>query len=379
MLTNCSLLASALSAAYHSPAKFGGNSTRELQDYMSTNGLLVSMCMGVNSSCTPLPQSAHWSGSWVSEGVGFNIVAGTLIGMVADPHALDLRCVYPTDGGTDGRDDGGCGPLALDPFYGSGGAKALGPLGRARAALKFKRYFHRRFGSNTTWKDVTCLELFGAEVFRDGTSWQPKGKQEAACAAMKASYSNDTIQWEPMISVYERAEQAIVGKPVCSVKDPDPNFGPSNFLEYDGFCSWEPGEFAQAYSWMLGFKRQYQNVKQWNEVVAKPVFGDELRASARALFFIRPIGADAKLVEALAYVANQNAIALGGKPVLVLDVAKAIKTGTLFECYKPSSAAPLVGSHAGAIMTEDEAMALARSESVRGIDLLVGGSPTLVI
>jgi len=118
-MANCSALAKAISAAYLSTEAFNGTSTSDLQTYLSSHGVLTTMCMGPNITCAP---DKHWSFSWINVQTTVRIIPDALIGMIAKPTAIDLQCIYPVDGGTDGRDNNGCGPITIDPLYGSQGA-----------------------------------------------------------------------------------------------------------------------------------------------------------------------------------------------------------------------------------------------------------------
>jgi hypothetical protein len=165
--TYCTRIAAELSAAYLSRRRFTGSNTTALQDFLASNGVLFSFCTLTKNgfiarynittpNCSafytpspppgleyvppwvtayPDPPNTHWSGSWVNADTGFLSVdnGDGAVGVIADPHALHIRCLYPTDGATDRRQDDGCGPLVGDPVYGRDGAVRMGP---ARAALR---------------------------------------------------------------------------------------------------------------------------------------------------------------------------------------------------------------------------------------------------
>ena len=62
--------------------------------------------------------------------------------MIADPHATDLRCIYPMDADTDDWDDAGCGPVRVDANFGSNAIVASKPTSRAEEAAMAQAIFY---------------------------------------------------------------------------------------------------------------------------------------------------------------------------------------------------------------------------------------------
>jgi hypothetical protein len=110
---SCPEVAHALSSAFLSTERFNGTSKADLHSYLQSNGILFTMCMDASNCSAPWPPppppsaGPHWSGSWTNNLTGFHLIIGQAVGIVANPDALDLRCIYPTDGQTDVRDDDG--------------------------------------------------------------------------------------------------------------------------------------------------------------------------------------------------------------------------------------------------------------------------------
>ena len=179
----CKLLADALSTAYSSTKPFLGSTTAEAKDYLASNGVLLTMCgvggdlLSANCSLLRAPSPAsphwwnssgsaveaqHWSGSWFNAVTGLSLYPGAVVGVIADPHATDLRCIYPTDAGTDKRDGAGCGPLAGDPTFGSEGAARLSPENHAAVRAQIRAHDARMEAAfpGRDWRDSDCAEYF---------------------------------------------------------------------------------------------------------------------------------------------------------------------------------------------------------------------------
>ena len=207
-MSNCTasdiLLAATLSTAYNSTTPFEG-SAAALPDYLTKNGVLFSMCWPDPTNCSalalppsppgqpppPPPYASHWSGSWVSQRTGFKPLAGSVVGYVADPLALHLTCLYPTDADTDNRDLDGCGPKKNDPVYGSQGASRMSADAKSAEAKGVRDYLNQRFPGRPFW-NISCVEIYG-DTSKSGTAWMPNGTVPglSACEAMRAGRTND--------------------------------------------------------------------------------------------------------------------------------------------------------------------------------------------
>ena len=173
--SNCTLVASTLSALYQTY-----NDTRfhppRLEDFLSHNGILLTMCMRFNGlvpwmECSLSPKDTKISASWIQTNqtrgfrvIGMPIDLGPPVGLVLKPNAMKIRCLFSADAATNGRDGGGCGPPAGDAYYGSKGYdhaphwwnKALrSPLTNA-AHLEF----HGTSPLFWTWREVHCGHAF---------------------------------------------------------------------------------------------------------------------------------------------------------------------------------------------------------------------------
>ena len=360
LTTNCTLLASALSSAYMSTHSFMGSTTAEVKDYIASNGVLLTMCMAQNGNCSLLqpspsqPKSEHWSGSWFNKVTDVHLLPGAALGVLANPHETDLRCIYPTDAGTDGRDNNGCGPMMGDAVFGSQGAAHLGPVKKAIVREQIREYMTTTFPGRT-WQNITCTEFFRMPPFlANGTSWLPNGTSPGACAAMK---SKKAPSFKPFLSVIAGQDAAIMKAPVCSVADPMTHLDtPGHWFEYDGECSWAPGEWQDMVDWMVGVFSPHKAQLHWNEIVAsKPTSRAEEAAIAQAVFYITTPQMDSKTIALLKFLAKRNA-EMWSKHVLRFDVAKFVAGGPMFVCDDDASAATE--------MSEAEPMSHAEAEAL---------------
>ena len=206
---------------------------------------------------------------------GFKIVPNALVGLIADPLGLDIRCIFPTDAGTDARDDNGCGPLAVDPQYGSDGAAKLGPVRRAEVRAYIENGVAKHFPGKS-WSEIPCVDMFHAmldpnHAYDQGTSWlQAPNSTQDDCAAFKAEgISGSTMRWTPMRTPFVEAYAAIVGEPICNETAPSAVFETGYWYEYDGFCAWDPEEWVSAANVMMQLIEAHPQMTIWNEIVAR--------------------------------------------------------------------------------------------------------------
>lgn len=338
---SCLQLASALSSAYQSTQPFTGTSKADLHSYLRSNGVLFTMCMDA-SNCSaawppPPPPSAgpHWSGSWINNRTGVHLIRDQAVGVVADPAALDLQCLYPTDGGTDARDENGCGPLISDPLYGSHGASNLTAAERAA----FKQYVDDQIAKSfpgKTWQQIPCAALtsMAGTALANGTSWLPDSNAAGACEEMKQGKRG--LNFTTLPAVVASMWEAIVGERLCTAAPPQiDTYG--HWFEYDGPCSWRPTEWQQMVDAMLRWFSPHDAALGpggwWNEIVAAwPASAAEFARIAQAVFYIATPQMDARTLAATKAAAERNARMYGGRPLLVIDSAKFLAGGPLFAC-----------------------------------------------
>lgn len=339
---SCEDEAASLSSAFLSERRFNGSSTADLQAFLGSNGVLFTMCMiGTNCSAPwppPPPPSAgpHWSGSWVSKSTGLHLVPGSALGVVAHPEALELRCIYPTDAGTDDRDEDGCGALIRDPTHGSHGASQMSPAEKRRTRLYIEYVLATQFAGKR-WQEIPCDDLlhFTGTQLANASSWLPNGTGTDACAAMKRGERG--IMWTSMSAVFAAQWEAVVGRKLCQPA-PAPLDVAGRWFEYDGPCAWEPAEWQLMVDAMLRWFAPHTAVGPtgwWNEIVAKwPSSPAEAASIVRAVFYIKTANMDARTLAALEAAARQNAAMYAHVAVLELDVSRLLAGGPLFECAK---------------------------------------------
>lgn len=333
--TNCTLLAAAASTAFRSTQRFTGTSTPELQDFLYSNGLLVTMCASAGYNCStyrtpPSTFSRHWSGSWASSAGGG--LYPSIGGVIADPHALDIRCLYPVDGGTDLREDNGCGPWVNDTVFGANGASQMTPEQLAQARAWIRAYTQENFPGRS-WQDISCDDFFGPWYLPlNATAFHPGANTAAACTALTNGVYN--VTYENFRSTFAAQFAAYNGAPVCTVSEPVVKRG--YYIEYVGECAWQPTQWQAMVDamdqWFFPSTTRL-GLSQWNEVVATlpSTLADEA-AIARAVFYIKTAGMNATSVALLRRWAALNGDMWGGKPILELDLARYEAGGALFTC-----------------------------------------------
>lgn len=131
-------------------------------DYLGTHGVLVTMCIaGMSSSFLPVGLAEnHMAVSWINAEIGTSVIpAESQLGLILKPEAVNMQCIYPTDGASDGRDNSGCGPLSTDPQNGSRGARRMGPLAKWAFRRQMQAYKDINFGPDTDYADIDCLQF----------------------------------------------------------------------------------------------------------------------------------------------------------------------------------------------------------------------------
>ena len=371
LMSDCEMAAAELSTAYQSTGRFTGSTTAELQEYLTSNGVIVSVCVDVHNNCSTwneppmLPDGPHhWSGSWISATSAGGIYPGVgqirtvNVGVIARPQALTLRCMYPSDGATSVRDDDGCGPFFFDSVYGSRGAARLGVERLAQERAWMEEYRNSRYPGRD-WRDIECQSFFATDHFLlyfNATTWRAKDANANACEAMKRSASVGVpaadLAHESIFEMYKKQQSAIYGAPLCV----DHNVALGHFWEYVGECSWAPTEFQAMVdamnAWFAPTKVPSPTPQDpsgtrpllWNELVApQPASLAQEAALVRAVFYMVTPQTNATVRARLREDARKNAkmysasggSALASLPVLELDETRlGPGRGNLFRCVE---------------------------------------------
>ena len=131
--SNCTLAAATLSAIYRTYNETSLQPNHRLEDFLSHNGILLTMCMRFGGllpwlECSLGKKDTKISASWIQQNKtrGFRVIGdwidhGPPVGLVLKSETMNIRCLFPADAGTDKRDNEGCGPLSTDAYYGSKG------------------------------------------------------------------------------------------------------------------------------------------------------------------------------------------------------------------------------------------------------------------
>jgi hypothetical protein len=219
IISNCTLLAAALSAKYRTyndfqpsledddtaatssstwttgtrrgPLRFAAStslssSSSSLEEFLDENGILVTMCMRLHGlvpkwecsepsqsssssiSTSSTTSSGKVSASWIQANKtgGFRVVqppvdVGPPVGFILKPTAFSIQCIYPMDADTDRRDDLGCGPNSRDARYGSKGYDHETSWYR-KSLMRFQieQYKSQQFGIHRTWSSISCADFF---------------------------------------------------------------------------------------------------------------------------------------------------------------------------------------------------------------------------
>jgi hypothetical protein len=162
IVSNCTVIAAALSTAYRTYHAFQPD-VSSLEQFLDRNGILLTMCMRFAGylpwlECSRKEDDTKLSASWIQADKtrGFHVIGkpadqGPPVGLVLKPSSTKVRCLYPVDAATNGRDGNGCGPMSSDPRYGSKGYDHMGWFGKLMARAVVIRYKNSVFGENRTW------------------------------------------------------------------------------------------------------------------------------------------------------------------------------------------------------------------------------------
>jgi hypothetical protein len=211
------------------------------------------------------------------------------IGIILDPHAVSVRCVYPLDGATAGRKLAGCGPMSdFDEQF------------RWRERLQIRVWVHWRkvtkFGISKKWDDIPCSEFFSDDT-DDDLFYLP---------VLLDHNGTWTTSLFPNVQVIEKQ---VMGHAIC-YNDLKPNFDNlDEMMLYLGPDPWIPPDWQDCTDTVQAIIQEHPKSRGiWNEVVMdKP---DDMSRAVQAVFYINPRNREQAYFEAER---------LGRKPVLELD------------------------------------------------------------
>ena len=297
---SCVALASALSAKYAAYQEYRPG--LNLNHYLNENGVLISMCLNRHFNLQPYcgfgKKERIFSTSWIQQKqTGFRAYHDPsdrgfplYIGMVVDPTAHEIQCLYPVDAMAAGRDDlvgddgvtaKACGPVWNDPRFGSKGFDNLPVWKQLLIRAGWNEYARYFFENN---RNVSCKVFFGQamdekEPLDDGMLVIQEANQTQAC------------QGRPTDFVYQTYVDALatdiehqVGHKLCKQSRRHPYFDRFHYLTYSGRCSWRPEQFADMLATMKTIDKLHPRVLNWNEIVLdRPT---NLSDSVQAVFYV---------------------------------------------------------------------------------------------
>ncbi len=249
------------------------------------------MCMGACDDDEMFPEMDHFSGSWIqNRTTGPRVFLNEGIGMILDPQAVSIQCLYPLDAGTIGRSNGGCGPNKDDGFD---------PSHRDWRMIMWL-YWRKitKFGYRKKWEDIPCSKFFNDDDMPPPNEMPPP---------MLMDHNNT---WMSSMMLEVKYWEAQMGHVICYDDYPNvTNYSGDGMLLYLGPEPWVPSEWDECVEETLKITKQYPKCRGiWNEVVMeKP---DDLSAVVQAIFYINPQNREQ------AYWESER---LGHKPVLALD------------------------------------------------------------
>jgi len=263
--------------------------------YLGTTGVLLSMCEGpCNDDNFDMD---HLSGSWLQNSTtGMRVFMEEGVGIILDPHAVSIHCVYPLDGATADREQKGCGAMREGP-----GSDPNGFDWRMRLWLYWRKI--TKFGFSKKWEDIPCSEFFEYEL----------GPPEPP---ILWDHNNT---WTTFVSIYIQSLEAQVGHVIC-YNDLEPNFDNRDMmLLYAGPEPWKPAEWQDCANTMQAIVQEHPKFRAiWNEVVMDSP--DDTGEVVQAVFYINPEYREQAYFEAER---------LGRKTVLELDPFDLVN---LFQC-----------------------------------------------
>lgn len=325
MSNNCTAIAAALSANFLSTTPYD-TTTSSLTEYLDSNGVLLSMCFP-GFGCALPPPITHLAASWINTKLGLKVLpANSNIALILDPKHSDITCIYPTDAGTDSRDNKGCGAINKDPTFGSTGATKLGPIRRELARYKIRSYKNFNFGRDTPWLDIDCQDFFSNEGAM-GAGWNCSNPDD-----LFDTTTTNGFVYQPYLGFAKYNNEAIMGHAICTETDPTPHFGPDDCWLYTGPFSWPPSQWQEVMDAQLHlFEQKHPTTLLWNEIVLK--LPREMGDVVSAVTYVVLPDMDKAEVDKLRRRAQKEAIMLGHKPLLKVELTSLdIAPNPLFVC-----------------------------------------------
>ena len=329
-LRTCEQVASSLNKRWLDAKDRFDPDSGPLNDWLANHGIMVSMCApsgypNVTVPCTDEEYGKdYYAASWVGltdtlekkieadESPILPLYVQDAVGVVYDftSPQTEVRCAYPSDGATVGRDDKGCGAIKSDFHLGSdppsiwGSADYPQPSLREAVAIannkdasfedtllleNFIRDYEIQveawdpadWQNMRTWENYTCAEAAGG---LDYTAFGPKDPSLDACLNYVKNGSNifdkdvshigTFSEWLSTGSWDDPAE-AVLGHPMCVNKSPkcmsegDCKSREESNWGYVGGCSWKPDQFQSMIDAWDAIREKQTDTKliNWNEVV----------------------------------------------------------------------------------------------------------------
>lgn len=263
---SCSDLALRFTESYFSSATF--NSSGNLNEYLNSNGILLTMCVGntlapkfFGGPCKLGFRENHVSASWIrKKETGFRIFGPREdVGLILDPFATEIQCLYPVDGVTDQRSINGCGPT-YDAIDGSSN------IWRSIEKYQIESYKNQMFGKDTKWMDIDCEDMLGTFVgpFPFGGAFALNNTDclETVAGGIPFLFAS------PVKYTYD-VWSNLLGHAVCNatVPWPEPSFDDEGALLYLGSCAWRKSNWVGMVDTMMNLASEYLSLEFWNEIV----------------------------------------------------------------------------------------------------------------
>ena len=290
-VNNCTAaLATSFTEKYLSTQSFDP-ATTSLPTYLESTGILLSMC--IDGTCDDSEYVMnHLSGSWIQNATtGPRVFDNEGVGVILDPTAVTVRCLYPLDAATAGREQGGCGP----------GTWGEDLDWRVRWWIYWRKI--SKFGFKTKWQDIPCSKLLDVP-------------EDEAGPPLLMDHNNT---WWSSAALLAHFLESTFGHPVC-YDDITPNFDDLHaMLVYAGPIAWMPHEWQDCTNSFSSIIHQHStSLGIWNEIVMdRP---SDMRSVIQAVFYINPRNREQAFYEAER---------LGRKPVLAVDP---FDLQNLFQC-----------------------------------------------
>jgi hypothetical protein len=263
---SCSDLARRFTESYYSSATF--NSSGNLNEYLNSNGILLTMCIGntlfpkfFGGPCKLGFRENHVSASWIrKKETGFRVFGPREdVGLILDPFATSIQCLYPVDGVTDSRSMNGCGPTH-DAIGGSNN------FWRAVEKYQIESYKNQKFGKDTKWMDIDCNDMLETFLgpFPSGGAFALNNTD-----CLKTVAGGIPFIFESPIKYTYDVWSDVLGHAVCNATKPwpEPSFNDEYGLLYFGSCAWVKSDWVGMVDTMIHLSSVYPKLEFWNEVV----------------------------------------------------------------------------------------------------------------